>query len=164
MDTRTHDDTTRGPHAGAALLALACLASAGYGAWCALFYDGVSPVLVPFALAAIAAWILSWARSWVLAWVSERIAADLRVRTYAHMQNLSLDFFSGKRTGDLITRVGNDTDRLNLFLSVNLIEFTSNVMLVLLTPRRLVELVDALRVWLVECTRRWVGDEDRWVK
>ena len=89
--------------------------------------------LAGLALAAIAAWILSWARSWVLAWVSERIAADLRVRTYAHMQNLSLDFFSGKRTGDLITRVGNDTDRLNLFLSVNLIEFTSNVMLVLLT-------------------------------
>lgn len=89
--------------------------------------------LTGLALAAIAAWVLSWARSWVLAWVSERIAADLRVRTYAHMQNLSLDFFSGKRTGDLITRVGNDTDRLNLFLSVNLIEFTSNVMLVLLT-------------------------------
>jgi len=90
------------------------------------------------ALAAIAAWILSWARSWVLAWVSERIAADLRVRTYAHMQSLSLDFFSGKRTGDLITRVGSDTDRLNLFLSVNLIEFTSNVMLVLLTAAVLV--------------------------
>ncbi|NBW96689.1 MAG: ATP-binding cassette domain-containing protein [Planctomycetia bacterium] len=85
------------------------------------------------ALAAVAAWILSWARSWVLAWVSERIAADLRVRTYAHMQSLSLDFFSAKRTGDLITRVGSDTDRLNLFLSVNLIEFSSNVMLVLLT-------------------------------
>ncbi|NBT12849.1 MAG: ABC transporter ATP-binding protein [Planctomycetia bacterium] len=90
------------------------------------------------ALAAIAAWLLSWARSWVLAWVSERIAADLRVRTYAHMQSLSLDFFSGKRTGDLITRVGSDTDRLNLFLSVNLIEFTSNVMLVLLTAAVLV--------------------------
>jgi len=90
------------------------------------------------ALAAIAAWLLSWARSWVLAWVSERIAADLRVRTYAHMQSLSLDFFSGKRTGDLITRVGSDTDRLNLFLSVNLIEFTSNIMLVLLTAAVLV--------------------------
>ena len=85
------------------------------------------------AVAAIAAWVLSWARSWVLAWVSERVAADLRVRTYAHMQNLSLDFFSGKRTGDLITRVGSDTDRINTFLSVNLIEFVSNVMLVLLT-------------------------------
>jgi ATP-binding cassette subfamily B protein len=98
------------------------------------------------AAAAVAAWLLSWARSWVLAWVSERVAADLRVRTYAHMQNLSLDFFSGKRTGDLITRVGSDTDRLNLFLSVNLIEFSSNVMLVLLTAAVLVWMNPTLAV------------------
>ncbi|NDC53976.1 MAG: ABC transporter ATP-binding protein, partial [Planctomycetia bacterium] len=98
------------------------------------------------AVAAVAAWLLSWARSWVLAWVSERIAADLRVRTYAHMQALSLDFFSAKRTGDLITRVGSDTDRLNLFLSVNLIEFSSNVMLVLLTAAVLVWIEPTLAV------------------
>jgi len=85
------------------------------------------------ALAAVTAWLLSWARSWTLAWVSERIAADLRVKTYAHMQTLSLDFFSGKRTGDLMSRVGSDTDRINIFLSVNMIEFASDVMLVLLT-------------------------------
>ena len=98
------------------------------------------------AIAAFAAWLLSWARSWVLAWVSERVAADLRVRTYAHMQNLSLDFFSGKRTGDLITRVGSDTDRINMFLSVNLIEFSSNVMLVLLTAAVLVWMNPTLAV------------------
>jgi ATP-binding cassette subfamily B protein len=102
--------------------------------------------LAGLALAAVAAWLLSWARSWVLAWVSERVAADLRVRTYEHMQNLSLDFFSGKRTGDLITRVGSDTDRINMFLSVNLIEFSSNVMLVLLTAGVLVWMNPTLAV------------------
>ncbi|MFN5756121.1 MAG: ABC transporter ATP-binding protein [Planctomycetia bacterium] len=102
--------------------------------------------LAGLALAACAAWLLSWARSWVLAWVSERVAADLRVRTYAHMQNLSLDFFSGKRTGDLITRVGSDTDRINMFLSVNLIEFASNVMLVLLTAAVLIWMNPTLAV------------------
>ena len=85
------------------------------------------------ALAAVTAWLLSWAQTWTLAWVSERIAADLRVRTYAHMQALSLDFFSGKRTGDLMSRVGSDTDRINNFLSLNLIDFFSNVLLVSLT-------------------------------
>ena len=33
--------------------------------------------------------------------------------TYAHLQKLSLEFFGGKRTGDLMSRVGNDTDRIN---------------------------------------------------
>ena len=102
--------------------------------------------LAGLAVAAVAAWLLSWARSWVLAWVSERVAADLRVRTYEHMQGLSLDFFSGKRTGDLITRVGSDTDRINMFLSVNLIEFSSNVMLVLLTAAVLVWMNPTLAV------------------
>jgi len=83
--------------------------------------------------AAIAAWLLSWAQTWVLAWVSERVAADLRMRTYAHMQGLSLDFFAGKRTGDLMSRISSDTDQINNFLSINLISFLSDAMLVLLT-------------------------------
>ena len=83
--------------------------------------------------AALVAWLLSWAQTWVLAWVSERVAADLRVRTYSHMQSLSLDFFAGKRTGDLMSRISNDTDQINNFLSLNLISFLSDAMLVILT-------------------------------
>ena len=101
-------------------------------------FDRVWWFLAGLAVAALVAWLLAWAQSWTLAWVSERVAADLRVRTYSHMQTLSLDFFSGKRTGDLMSRVGSDTDRINNFLSVNLIEFSSDVMLVLLTAAVLV--------------------------
>jgi ATP-binding cassette subfamily B protein len=128
---------------------------------------------VPFALvwwylagllaAAVAAWLLSWAQMWTLAWVSERIAAGLRTRTYAHMQSLSLDFFQARRTGDLMSRVGSDTDKINIFLSVNLIEFASNVMLLVLTAAVLVWLSPLLAlltlvpfpfvVWLVYAVR-----------
>ena len=65
--------------------------------------------------AAILAWMLSWAKSYVLARVSEQVSADLRNETYAHLQRLSLEFFGGKRTGDLISRVGSDTDRICTF-------------------------------------------------
>ncbi|MEY3205166.1 MAG: hypothetical protein RLZZ21_1497 [Planctomycetota bacterium] len=113
--------------------------------------------------AALIAWVLAWAQTWTLAWVSERIAAGLRVRTYAHIQRLSLDFFQGRRTGDLISRVGSDTDRINIFLSVNLIEFASNVMLMVLTVGVLIWLNPRLAlltlvpfpfvVWLVYAVR-----------
>ena len=63
---------------------------------------------------------MEWARTYVLAWVSEWIAADLRNKTYAHLQWLSLEFFGGKRTGDLMSRIGSDTDKICNFLSVNL--------------------------------------------
>jgi len=85
------------------------------------------------ATAAVISWLLAWARAWTLAWVSERIAADLRSRTYAHMQSLSLDFFATRRTGDLISRVSSDTERINNYLSMHLIDFSSNVLLVILT-------------------------------
>src|SRR6218665_2727245 len=51
--------------------------------------------------AALAAWGLGWARTYLLALVSERIGADLRTTTYDHLLTLSLDYFGGKRTGDL---------------------------------------------------------------
>ncbi|MEX0670589.1 MAG: ABC transporter ATP-binding protein [Pirellulales bacterium] len=97
-------------------------------------------------LAALVAWLLSWIQTWTLAWVGERIAAGLRTRTYAHMQSLSLDFFQGKRTGDLMSRVGSDTDKINIFISVNLIDFASNVMLLTLTAAVLIWLNPLLAV------------------
>ncbi len=91
------------------------------------------PYLAGLAAAALLSWLLGWGRTWTLAWVSERIAGDARIRTYAHMQSLSLDFFASRRTGDLIARISSDTERLNNYLSINLIEFFSNLLLVIFT-------------------------------
>ena len=96
--------------------------------------------LSAFAGAAILAWLLTWWRTYVLAWVSERIAADLRNRTYAHLQSLSLEFFGGKRTGDLISRVSSDTDRICYFLSVHLLDFASDVLTIVIAAAFMVSL------------------------
>jgi ATP-binding cassette subfamily B protein len=85
------------------------------------------------AAAAVLAWFLDWGRANVLARVSERVAADLRLRMYDHLQRLSLEFFGGKRTGDLIARVSNDTERLCNFLSLNLVDFASDILMILMT-------------------------------
>ncbi|HEV3259437.1 MAG TPA: ABC transporter transmembrane domain-containing protein, partial [Gemmataceae bacterium] len=82
--------------------------------------------------AAAVAWLLDWGRVYVLATVSERVSADLRMRTYAHLQRLSLEFFGGKRTGDLMSRVGNDTDRLCNFLSINLVDFSTDMLMMVM--------------------------------
>jgi ATP-binding cassette subfamily B protein len=92
-------------------------------AWC----------LLGMLAASVGAWLLTWARTYVLAWVSERVAADLRNRTYSHMQRLSLEFFGGKRTGDLMSRISTDTDRICYFLSVNLLDFANDVLMIAMT-------------------------------
>ncbi len=82
------------------------------------------------AVTSVLAWLLGWARTWLLARVSERIAADLRDQTYRHLLGLSLEYFGGKRTGDLIARIGTDTDRICTFLSVNLVDFATDILMI----------------------------------
>ena len=82
--------------------------------------------------AVLLSWLIGWARTYVLAWISERVAADLRNQTYAHLQRLSLEFFGGKRTGDLISRIDTDTDRICYFIAVHLTDFASDVVMLLL--------------------------------
>ncbi len=89
--------------------------------------------LLGMAGASLLTWVLGWGRNYVLAWVSERISADLRNTTYAHLQRLSLEFFGGKRTGDLISRVSTDTERINIFLSVHLLDFANDLLMILMT-------------------------------
>lgn len=81
--------------------------------------------------AAVAAWLLAWAQGWVLASLSERVSAGLRNRTYAHLQTLSIDYFSARRTGDLVSRIGSDTDRICYFLSDTLTDFTTDLLMLL---------------------------------
>ena len=44
-----------------------------------------------------------------------------------------MEFFGGKRTGDLIARISNDTERLCNFLSINLIDFGTDILMIVMT-------------------------------
>jgi ATP-binding cassette subfamily B protein len=82
---------------------------------------------------ALAAWGLGWARTYVLSLVSERIGADLRTATFEHLLALSLDYFGGKRTGDLMARIGSETDRICVFLSLHALDFAIDVLMIVMT-------------------------------
>ncbi len=84
-------------------------------------------------LSALAGWALGWARTYLLALVSERIGADLRTTTYEHLLTLPLDYFGGKRTGDLMSRIGSETDRINVFLSLHALDFLTDVLMIAMT-------------------------------
>ena len=89
--------------------------------------------LAGMAAASLATFLLAWGRNYVLAWVSERMSADLRNTTYTHMQRLSLEFFGASRTGDLISRISTDTERINVFLSVHLLDFANDMLMIVMT-------------------------------
>lgn len=89
---------------------------------------------------ALLAWGLGWAKTYILALVSERIGADLRTITYEHLLKLSLEYFGGKRTGDLMSRIGSESDRICVFLSLHLLDFATDVLMIIMTATILISI------------------------
>jgi ATP-binding cassette subfamily B protein len=108
----------------------------------------VGLILGGLLLSALLAWALSWARTYLLALVSERIAADLRTTTFEHLLGLSLDYFGSKRTGDLMSRVGSETDRISVFLSMHALDFATDVLMITMTAAILL----SINPWLAVVT------------
>ncbi len=104
----------------------------------------IDPVMVSMYLggllgSALFAWLLNWLRTYILALVSERIGSDLRTATYEHLMRLSLEYFGGKRTGDLMSRIGSGTDRICVFLSLHLLDFATDIIMLLMIAAFLVK-------------------------
>jgi ATP-binding cassette subfamily B protein len=113
----------------------------------------IDPMLVALYLSglfgsAFLAWGLSWAKTYVLALVSERIGADLRTTTYDHLLRMSLEYFGGKRTGDLMSRIGSESDRICVFLSLHLLDFATDVLMLLMTAA----ILFSINPWLALAT------------
>ncbi|HEY4080145.1 MAG TPA: ABC transporter ATP-binding protein [Burkholderiaceae bacterium] len=83
--------------------------------------------------AALLSWALNWGKTYILALASERIAADLRTATFEHLLGLSLEYFSNKRTGDLMSRIGSESDRISVFLSLHALDFVTDVLMLMMT-------------------------------
>jgi subfamily B ATP-binding cassette protein MsbA len=57
---------------------------------------------------------------YLITWSAARAIADLRTRLFTHLQDLSSSFFNEARTGDLISRLTNDTHVLYQVVGNNL--------------------------------------------
>ncbi len=111
-------------------------------------WDLVKLYLGALLASSLLAWLLGWGRTYILAWVSERIGADLRTTTYEHLQKLSLQYYGGKRTGDLIARIGSESDRICVFLSLHLLDFATDVLMIVMTAAILI----SINPWLAVVT------------
>lgn len=51
-------------------------------------------------------------RHYLMTWLGERVVADIRVAVFAHLSRMSQGFFHNTRTGELLSRLGDDVTRL----------------------------------------------------
>ncbi len=61
--------------------------------------------------------LCSMGHSYLSSWVSQRVVADFRTHLFAHLQKLSLSFFTTRRTGELMSRLMNDVTVIQSLLT-----------------------------------------------
>jgi len=63
--------------------------------------------------------------------VGRRILFNLRNLLFKKLQELPISFFDQNKAGDLISRINNDTDKLNQFFSQALMQFVNNIVIII---------------------------------
>ena len=86
-----------------------------------LFYGGI---LLCMYLGAL---VTSYFQTKLMGSVGQRMLFTLRNAIFNKLQQLPVDFFNQNKAGDLISRVNNDTDKLNQFFSQSLMQFIGNI-------------------------------------
>lgn len=108
----------------------------------------------------------SYLQTRLMGGVGQRTLFKLRNAVFNKLQELPVAFFNQNKAGDLISRINNDTDKLNQFFSQSLMQFIGSIVtmigsgLFLLTldlPLGAAALSPAVLIWLfTKITSPWV--------
>jgi ATP-binding cassette subfamily B protein len=75
----------------------------------------------------LTALLSSYLQTMLMGGVGQRMLFTLRNAIFNKLQLLPVDFFNQNKAGDLISRVNNDTDKLNQFFSQSLMQFIGSI-------------------------------------
>ncbi len=73
--------------------------------------------------------VTSYAQTRLMGGVGQRVLYRLRNQIFNKLQSLPIAFFNQNRAGDLISRINNDTDKINQFFSQSLVQFFGSIFL-----------------------------------
>ncbi len=73
--------------------------------------------------------VFSYVQIRLMGGVGQRVLYRLRNQIFNKLQALPVAFFNQNKAGDLISRINNDTDKINQFFSQGLVQFMGNIFL-----------------------------------
>jgi ATP-binding cassette subfamily B protein len=88
--------------------------------------DVLTRVIVAFVAVALVSLGASYLQTYLTGWVGEHVIYDLRRQLFAHLQKLSLDFFSRQKTGWIVSRLTNDIDALDQLVTDGVTSLVTN--------------------------------------
>ncbi len=85
-----------------------------------------SAILLAIYLVALAA---NYLQTRLMGAIGLRMLYSLRNAVFTKIESFPVDFFNQNKSGDLISRINNDTDKLNQFFSQSLMRFLSDIIM-----------------------------------
>jgi ATP-binding cassette, subfamily B, bacterial len=73
------------------------------------------------------AFLTSYLQTKLMGGIGQRVLFNLRNSVFTKLQDLPITFFNENKAGDLISRINNDTDKLNQFFSQSLMQFVGSI-------------------------------------
>ncbi len=73
----------------------------------------------------------SYAQTRLMGGTGQRVLFNLRTKIFNKVQELPTAFFNANKAGDLISRINNDTDKLNQFFSQTLVRFVGSIVIMI---------------------------------
>ncbi len=90
--------------------------------------DGLFSIVMIMVAVYLAQGVFTALHGVIMIRVGQHFVADIRMALFRHFQALSMDYHDRHRTGDLMSRISNDSETINQILSNGLIQFTTNIL------------------------------------
>jgi ATP-binding cassette subfamily B protein len=90
-------------------------------------YNGIISASLLLLLLFVAGFITNYFQIKIMGAVGQRMLYVLRNAVFSKLQELPVAFFNQNKAGDLISRINNDTDKLNQFFSQALMQFIGSI-------------------------------------
>ncbi|MCX6217377.1 ABC transporter ATP-binding protein [Spirosoma sp.] len=114
----------------------------------------------------IVAFVTNYVQTRLMGGIGQRTLFKLRNAVFNKLQELPVAFFTQNKAGDLISRINNDTDKLNQFFSQSLMQFVGSIfimtgaglfLLFIKLPLGAAALSPAILMWIfTQATSAWV--------
>jgi ATP-binding cassette subfamily B protein len=94
-------------------------------------YSGILTASIMLFFLFIIGFFASYYQTKLMGSVGQRVLFSLRNAVFNKLQDLPVAFFNQNKAGDLISRINNDTDKLNQFFSQSLMQFVGSIFMML---------------------------------
>jgi len=88
-------------------------------------------IVVAFVAVSILYAAATYLQTYMVGWVGTRVLQDLRQRVFAHLQSMSIGFFTKRSPGVLISRMTNDIEALNQLVTSGVVTMFSSTLTLL---------------------------------